>query len=135
MVAAADAEEIRRLVVDLAWYIDTGQIDEAVALFTDRARFDASLVGGKLITDHKGLRALMAQTCERAPSRLHLISNHVVDVDGATVSGRLVGLAYSRHSDGSYSLHGIAYEDRYERESDGWKIDQRTVRPMVLPTG
>ncbi len=131
--SATDVERIRRLVADLAWFIDTGQTEAGLALFTTDAHLDASSAGGRLISGEEGLRAFMEGTYSRAPWRLHLVSNHVVDVDGDRAEGRLVGLAYTKNPDGAASLVGIAYEDRYQLGPNGWKIAARVVRPMVIP--
>ncbi|MEV5848590.1 nuclear transport factor 2 family protein [Streptomyces sp. NPDC051985] len=133
--AASDVEQIRRLVADLAWYIDTGDTEAGLALFTSDALLDASTAGGGLISGPQGLRAFMEGTYTRAPSRLHVVSNHVVDVEeeGDRAAGRLVGLAYTKNPDGVSALVGIAYEDHYERDTDGWKIARRVVTPMVVP--
>lgn len=128
-----DLDQIRKLVSDLAWYIDTGETEMGLAQFAEGACLDATGAGGGLLDTEAGIREFMEGSYERAPQRLHLMSNHVVDIDGDRASGRCCGLAYTKAANGSMATVGIAYEDSYVRERTQWKIARRKVRLMVYP--
>jgi ketosteroid isomerase-like protein len=61
----------------------------------------------------------------------HMMTNHLVNVDGDTATGEV--LCTARHLgadpvDQTCVVVIIRYEDRYAREADGWKIADRRIR-------
>lgn len=55
----------------------------------------------------------------------HTVSNHTVEVTGSTAHGETYWQFESVNTDGSMSLHGGRYIDRFEKRDGQWKIAAR----------
>lgn len=66
-------------------------------------------------------------------STQHILSNHQVEVDGDTARTRTYLQAQHVYVDADpprLMTFGGVYEDQFERTANGWRIVQRTLRPM-----
>jgi len=61
----------------------------------------------------------------------HLMTNHLVEIDGDHATGQLLCTARHLHkdpADRAVLVVVIRYVDRYAREADGWRIADREIR-------
>jgi 3-phenylpropionate/cinnamic acid dioxygenase small subunit len=61
----------------------------------------------------------------------HLMTNHLVEIDGDSASGTVLCAARHLHknpADHNVLVVVIRYVDRYVREPDGWRIADREIR-------
>jgi len=61
----------------------------------------------------------------------HLMTNHLVEIDGDRASGTVLCTARHLHrdpADRNVMVVVIRYVDRYAREADGWRIADREIR-------
>jgi len=60
---------------------------------------------------------------------MHMMTNHLVDVNGDEATGTVLCTARHLDNDGSHSMNVmIRYEDKYERQAGSWKIADRRIR-------
>jgi 3-phenylpropionate/cinnamic acid dioxygenase small subunit len=61
----------------------------------------------------------------------HLMTNHLVEIDGDRAAGTVLCTARHLHkdpADRNVLVVVIRYVDRYKREADGWRIADREIR-------
>ena len=129
--------EIRRLVAQLAYEADAGQLDDYLALFTVDAVWEmpgnvalgissAHCAGQAEISANVQQRRAIGVQGPGAGTMHHITTQHI-DVSGDNGSGHIyyqfVGMV-----DGKPTIRTIGeYRDRYRRTAHGWKLAHRTV--------
>jgi 3-phenylpropionate/cinnamic acid dioxygenase small subunit len=129
--------EIRRLVAQLAYESDAGELDDYLALFTDDAVWEmpgdealgisaAYCAGQAEISDSVRQRRAIGVQGPGAGT-MHHITTQRIDVSGDDGSGHIyyqfVGMV-----DGKPTIRTIGeYRDRYRRTAHGWKLAHRSV--------
>ena len=133
-INAMDVEEIKVLSHRYALGLDRFDLDMLMSIFTDDATFDAEPFGLGVSTGRDAIRELFVHNQETMASQMHLFSNHIVEFKGVDVA---VGTSYLLEE--GYAKTGelirclCLNEDRYRRTVDGWKLEHRTVHPLVPP--
>jgi hypothetical protein len=135
----ADRLEIRRLVDAYALCADRVDNEGAAALFAPDGvlriceRGKAEPV--RMRTGREEIAAAF-KGLDRYEVTMHVVANHVVEIDGDTATGETYCLAHHVRPvetgggpDGraDYVMH-IRYLDRYVRLSEGWRIAERELQ-------
>ena len=138
----SDLEEIRMLKYRYCHYNDGGWQGQPLShqgpsadLFTEDGIWDGSPVVKAVGRDQ--VRELFAKFAEQ-PVAYHAVMNPIIDIDGdnAKAHWHLIGCGLAIN--GTSSLGIAAYEDEYERTSEGWRIKVMKViwgRRSLLPDG
>ncbi|HZC53875.1 MAG TPA: nuclear transport factor 2 family protein [Mycobacterium sp.] len=109
--------------------IDRGDFDGLPALFAERVTYDVSALGGGVIVGLAALREAGLALGEANPVAHH-VTNIVLDqAPDGTVRALSKGLGVM--ADGS--IGSATYEDIVERDTVGWRITHRIVRPRRTP--
>jgi 3-phenylpropionate/cinnamic acid dioxygenase small subunit len=129
--------DIRRLVAQLAFEADTGELDDYLALFTDDAVWE--MPGDEALGISAAYCAGQAEISVSVQQRraigvqgpgagnMHHITTQRIDVSDDDGAGHIyyqfVGMV-----DGKPTIRTIGeYRDRYRRTAEGWKLAHRTV--------
>jgi len=131
---AMDVEEIKALSYRYALGLDRFDLDLIVSVFTDNAVFDAEPFGLDVSKGITEIRALFAHNQEVMANGMHLFSNQIVDfqdADAAVGTSYLLQEGYAKTGELIRCL--CLNEDRYRRTAEGWRIEHRTVQPLVPP--
>ena len=129
--------ELTRLNNAFAYFIDNGEFESMIELFTPEGLFDRA---GIVHRGHDELREGMAQ--RPAVTTRHLLTNfHLVDFNDETAEAVVCALVYH----GPVSKNGevvvyatdngrvIDFHDRYVKTGGGWRISSRVARPIFTP--
>jgi ketosteroid isomerase-like protein len=130
-----DVVELNQLAYRYAAAVDACDVEAFLTVFTPDARLRsyhpdaeepfADLVGhDQLVTIPNAMRNMFRHTA-------HMMTNHLVEVDGDGATGSV--LCTARHLSVDPAIPAaltviIRYDDRYERRADGWRIADRQIR-------
>jgi ketosteroid isomerase-like protein len=118
-----DTRAIIDLTIAYAWALDRRQFDELEQVFAEDAAAD---LAGR---HHEGRDAIV-ERISTSLSKLDVVTNHQVKVDGDTATCRcyLVGQHVKKGTPGgdNFIMAGV-YADELERRSEGWRITRRTL--------
>ncbi len=123
--SAEDLEEIRKLLAQYCYTIDSRDADAWANLFTEDGVFHYAL--GEPIIGREALRQFVSQVPD---DRHHLTMNEIIEVDADDADDATVR-AYAlvtKESPPVISAVGD-YEDTLRRTADGWKFAQRVYSP------
>ena len=134
-MSAADILALNRLAYRYAAAVDARDADAFLGVFTADARLrtwqpDAA----EPFVDLRGREQLafvpkvMGELYRRTA---HLMTNHLVEIDGDRASGTVMCTARHLHKDPAdreVLVVVIRYVDGYAREADGWRIADREIR-------
>jgi hypothetical protein len=122
-----DIDEIEALVYGYAERIDAGDMDGVVDLFA-RATWRSTLTG-QVLRERAEVKAVYDRIAlyDGSPRTKHLITNLVVDIDGASATGRCSFSVLQGVVPGEPLEVVVAgrYFDRFERGPDGWRFADR----------
>lgn len=117
---------IRQLVARYAFDIDDRNLDAVEALFTE----DAIVRSGDGVMMAAGRDALIAQYRGRFKALgagMHFMHDHDIRLlSETTATGRVSGHAELWRNN-QMMIVGLRYNDRYRKESDGWKFAEREI--------
>ena len=126
-----DVVELNQLAYRYAAAVDGCDVDLFQSVFTPDARLrsyhpDADTPFADL-TGHAQLAAIPNTMRGMYRATTHMMTNHLVEVDGDEGSGQV--LCTARHFDGTTSINVIIrYVDRYARAGGVWRIADRQIR-------
>jgi ketosteroid isomerase-like protein len=136
--ALADRLEIRELVELYARAADRVDGAGAAALFTDNGVLRIFERGDESPVRERSGREEIATAfagLSRYEVTLHVVANHLVELDGDAATGETYCLAHHVRTIGegeaahlSDYVMAIRYLDTYERTTDGWRIAQRNLQ-------
>lgn len=127
-----DVEQIRRLTHEYAWAIDNFLLEDLVALFTDDGVFDMRGFGAPAASvGSEAVRATFATLIDSLSGCAHLMTNHLIHVDGDIATGTSYCHAFVVNPDGSRVENLALYEDTYVHTDTGWKFRARSVKPLL----
>lgn len=120
----ADELAIQRVKNEYAWRRDSGDVDGYLALFTSDARTDLGWMGSS--PDPAAIRASLEERLPSAPpgSRVHLLANPVIDVDGDEARGRWYVEVHRIDPATGERVLGLLgrYDDRFRRVDGRWLL-------------
>lgn len=141
----ADRLAIRRLVDEYARRVDRVDAAGAAALFTEDGTLRIFGRGETEPNRERRGRDEMARAfagLTRYDVTMHLVGNHLVELDGDRAAGETYcqasHISSEERPDGTiqrevYVMH-IRYEDRFVRTDAGWLIDRRELRVEFTET-
>lgn len=128
IAALEDEAELTRLMTSYGPAVDTGEADEAAALFADDALYDTD--GAPLMHGADGVRAMVSGPNQQAliPDCAHVMGPSVVRIDGDTAVGVGYSRVYLRDGDGFRVWRVSANRWEFERREGAWVITNRVNR-------
>ncbi|WP_293903165.1 nuclear transport factor 2 family protein [Phenylobacterium sp.] len=131
-----DIERIRKLRILYSYYLDAGEIDRLVALFTDDAVCEFGPFGVwegvEMIAEN--YRRVMGPVIEKGPFQsLHANTNHWVEITGPdTALGRLylIDLAFGGPPETNPMVWLGVYDEAYTRVAGQWRIQRSGLQFM-----
>jgi ketosteroid isomerase-like protein len=130
----ADLEAIRALTHRYGLALDAFDLTGTVAVFTPDAVFDCTAFGRERVEGHDRLRAFYEHNQQVMASQVHVFANHIIVFDGADAAhgtNYLVQDGYTKKGDRVTCL--ALNRDRYVRTTEGWRIRERTIMPLLPP--
>lgn len=129
--------ELCRLNNAFAYFMDNGEFESMIALFTPDAVFDRAGVV------HHGREELRQGMLERPKvTTRHLLTNfHLTRVDDDEAEAVVCAMVYHgpRSENGEAVVYAtdngrvIEFHDTYVKTSEGWRISSRIARPIFTP--
>lgn len=129
----SDVELIRRLTHEYSAHLDGGRLDELVSLFTGDGIWDGTGWGIPPVQGTSALRDFFASTMSSNAGTVHLVLNHIIDLDGDTAKGTACFHAFGRRLDGNLHDSLGLYTDTFIRTAQGWKFSRRAVTGLLAP--
>lgn len=132
-MALVDIVELKQLGYRYADAIDACDLERFLAIFTKDARLriyhpDADEPFADL-SGHDQLQVVPGRMQDMFAQTMHVMTNHLVDIDGESASGTVLCTARHLTIDRENSMNVmIRYIDRYERRDGAWKIIDRQIR-------
>ena len=126
----ADRQHIVDLVTSVGRCLDERDFDGLRELFTDEATVATP---GGTVRGHDALVAQARRGHSRDKGIQHVITNHLVDIDGDRASVRanlLVAFAASGPEDPQPFLLGEVYRFELRRTAAGWRITSLSSTPV-----
>ncbi len=129
--------ELTRLNNDFVYYIDNGDFESMIALFTPEAVFDRA---GTVHRGHDELRQGMRER-PKVTAR-HLLTNfHFSNVGTDSAEAVVTAMVYHGpvSEDGGPVVYAtdngrvIEFHDKYTKTPGGWRISARTAQPIFTP--
>lgn len=129
----ADLLDIQRATHVYARGLDRFDPQEAASAFTDDAVWDATPVGLERFEGRAAILGFFERDAAAIADQFHVITNHVVDLDGDTASG--TNYVFSEgHTKSGAAFKAIALnEDTYRRTPEGWRIATRRISALTPP--
>jgi hypothetical protein len=125
-----DRQHIVDLVTSVGRYLDERDFDGLRELFTDDGTVATP---GGTVSGHDALVAQARRGHTRDEGIQHVITNHLVDIDGDRASVRanlLVAFAAAGPEDPQPFLLGEVYRFELRRTTDGWRISSLRSTPV-----
>jgi hypothetical protein len=132
---AADLAALNQLAYRYAEAVDSCNVEAFLSVFASEARVQTFGPGAEVpfgvATGHGELAGIPPAMRQRFTRTAHLMTNHLIDLDGDSARGSL--LCTARHllangAGGTDLVVVIRYVDRYERRGDLWLILDREIR-------
>lgn len=129
----ADLLDIQRATHVYARGLDRFDPEEAASAFTDDAVWDATAVGLERFEGRAAILGFFERDAAAIADQFHVITNHVLDLDGDTASG--TNYVFSEgHTRSGAAFKAIALnEDTYRRTPEGWRIATRRISALTPP--
>jgi hypothetical protein len=131
----ADLAELNQLAYRYAAAVDSCNAEAFLSVFAPEARVQTFGPGAEVpfgvAIGHEGLAGIPEAMRQRFIRTAHLMTNHLIDLDGHSATGSVLCTARHllRNSGGGTDLVVvIRYVDRYERRGDAWVIVDREIR-------
>jgi SnoaL-like domain len=131
----ADLAELNQLAYRYAAAVDSCDVEVFLSVFSPEAQMKTFGPGADapfgVATGHEELAGIPQAMRQRFMRTAHVMTNHLVDLDGDSASGSV--LCTARHllgngGGGTDLVVVIRYVDRYERRGDAWLIRDREIR-------
>jgi uncharacterized protein (TIGR02246 family) len=114
-----DVEDIRKLLAEYCFAIDTGDADRWANLFAEDGVFDSNAL--EPLIGRAALRDFVVSVVP--PGRRHFTANEIISVDGDAATVRAYAVV-TMDSPPTLSSVGT-YDDELVRTEDGWRFRRR----------
>ncbi len=125
----ADKDAIRELLARYCFHLDNDRFDEMAALFTSDGAWETAFGTGT------GRDGIIAQARSIAtgprPGRVHLNTNIVITLDGATATAQSYWALVQNTPSGPAISSGGGYADRLVKQDGGWFFKHRTINRFI----
>lgn len=130
----ADLDAIRTLTARYGLAVDTFDLEGVMAVYADDATLDLSALGMPTLEGKDALRAFYDGSLQGMEHQVHVVANHVVDLDGSDAAhGTHYVVANAQTKDGTKMVvHGL-HTDTYRRGPSGWQVATRTLTMLTPP--
>lgn len=125
-----DFEEIRRIFVDYARYLDSGDFAGYASLFAEHGVLKAQLgeAVGPAEIERTLDEALGPYVRSGPPASIHVMNNHRIDIDGDTAATEVIWFYLTVDEDAVPTiLQAGRYVDDLVREGGAWKIARHDI--------
>lgn len=121
----SDKDDIRELLARYCFALDAGKFEDMAALFTPDGVWETAYGTGT------GREGIVAQARSIAtgprPQRVHLTTNIVIELNGATATARSNWLLFQNSPTGPAIGSGGGYTDRLAKIDGQWFFKHRTI--------
>jgi hypothetical protein len=131
----ADLAALNQLAYRYAAAVDTRDVQAFLSVFTPEARLQTFGPGADVpfavANGHDELAGIPEAMRQRFTRTAHLMTNHLIDLDGDSASGSVLCTArhlYANGAGGRDLVVVIRYVDRYQRRGEQWLILDREIR-------
>ncbi len=138
---ASDIVELNQLAYRYAAAVDARDVESFVDVFHPEAQMRVYRPGEEapftVVEGTEQLRGVPEAMGRRYTRTAHLMTNHLVSVDGDTASGTVLCTARHLHSNDAGGVDlviVIRYVDRYQRRRGSWRIADREIRFLWAET-
>lgn len=118
-------DALQRLAYDYCVGADHRDLGRWRSIWTDDAVWETS--PDRTFTGIDEICGAVAQQWQAFPVMQHATSNHTVEVDGDTATGRCDVVVLVQIANDRWILGGGAYADEYRRDDGRWRIARRRV--------
>ncbi len=127
-------EEIKGLSARYALGLDEYDMEKLLTAYSDEIVFDASAFELGSFRGHEELRGFFQHTFDVMKEQMHLFSNFIVEVESAeSASGTNYLYEDGFTHEGAQITCLCLNRDKYVHTSEGWKIAERVIEPLVMP--
>ena len=127
-----DLEDLHALGVRYAQYVDQRRGDELGDVFAADAVWDGSATGFGRHVGRDAIIAFMRRGAEHTAASMHCVANQLIEhIDGDDAVGSHALFGERRLHDGAVHQFRSLARDRYVRTTDGWRIRERVVTPLM----
>lgn len=128
-------EEIKQLSARYALGLDQFDMDLLLSPYAEDVVFDTSAFELGTFTGREELRGFFEHNFGVMKEQMHLFSNFIVELDGPDgASGTNYLYEDGFTNEGARITCLCINRDRYTRTDGGWKIAERKIEPLVLPS-
>jgi ketosteroid isomerase-like protein len=129
----ADLAELNQLAYRYAAAVDACDVAAFLDVFHPEAKLTVFPPGegmpSSVVTGHEQLATIPDSMREMFTRTAHLMTNHLIDLDGDRANGSLLCTARHLHADSGVDVViVIRYLDQYERRQQQWRILDREIR-------
>jgi ketosteroid isomerase-like protein len=132
---ASDLAELNQLAYRYAAAVDACDVQAFLSVFSPEARLITFAPGADepfgVSSGHEELAHVPEAMRQRFTRTAHLMTNHLISLDGDRANGTLLCTArhfFANAAGGTDLVVVIRYVDRYERRDDAWLIVEREIR-------
>jgi 3-phenylpropionate/cinnamic acid dioxygenase small subunit len=129
-----DKDAIQEVLAEYCFRLDDGHFDDMAALFTPNGTWDTAFgaaTGRAAIADLA--RSLRARAGEPRPRAVHLVTNIVIQLDGARAQVRSNWTVVQNSPEGPKVGSGGGYADEMVKEHGRWLFDYRKINRFIAP--
>lgn len=131
--AVSDLWDLRQLAYRYAAAVDSCDVEAFLAVFEEEGRLRTYHPGSDEpfadLAGHEQLASVPNSMRGMFRATAHLMTNHLVEVDGDAGTGSVMCTARHLHLDEPTALVVvIRYVDSYARGTSGWRISDRQIR-------
>jgi ketosteroid isomerase-like protein len=121
-----DRDQIKELTARYCWHVARGEGEAVAALFTDDGALEVSDGSFRPVRGRDALLKFYRAAVHEPELAIPFIQNHIIEVHGDEARGTC-GIE-ARFARGGESVTAAGYyEDRYRRETAGWRFVERKI--------
>ncbi|MEV0004076.1 nuclear transport factor 2 family protein [Micromonospora sp. NPDC050980] len=128
-LSADDRLAVHELIALHGHLMDAGEFDRMDELFTADVVYDVTAFGAGELRGHEAIKRAALALGDGNPVGHHVTNVWVTEDADGTVRALSKGLGVN--ADGS--VGSVVYEDTLRRETAGWRIAHRNVKPRRTP--